>query len=266
MASQLDRVIMCPICLDTMTKPIIQCQTGHSMCGDCVKDNLVKNCPQCRGPISTTRNYQLEQIIENMPRDLKCPCFFADKGCKYMLSPTEKADHEVECKNRKFLCEGRKFAKWKCEWFGNYGELEQHFKDVHRNCMEYKMQTEMNIRLDKDFKDVQIISFFNGAQYFWYKFVVDVALQRVFWVFQFIGPKKQAKNYYYEFEISNGPIRKFKVTEVCDNDVVKAEDLFRDEKCVSLSFNSVKSYLNDNGKLPIKFRIMAMRKHNEASK
>ena len=266
MANQLDKVIMCPICLDTMTKPILQCETGHSMCGDCITSNSVKSCPQCRGPISKTRNYQLEQIIENIPKSLRGPCFFADKGCKYLLLPTEKADHEAECKNRKFLCEGRKFAKWKCEWFGSYTELEKHFKQVHRNNMEYKMQMDLSVDLKKDHRDVQIISFFNGAQYFWYKFMVDVAQEKVFWVFQFIGPKKQAKNYYYEFEISDGPIRKFKVTEICDNDVARAESLFKEERCVALSFTTVRSYLNEKGKLPIKFRIMTAKKHNEASK
>jgi hypothetical protein len=262
---KMDKVIMCPICLDTMTSPILQCEVGHSMCGDCIKDNEVKICPQCRGPLSKTRNYQLEQLIENMPKSLKTSCFFADKGCKYLLAPTEKADHEVECKHRKFLCEGRKFAKWKCEWFGNYTELEQHFKREHGNHMEYKMQMEADVKLDKDFRDVQIISFFNGAQYFWYKYMVDVARQKVHWIFQFIGPKKQAKNYYYEFEISNGPIRKLKVTEVCENDVVRAEELCQSERCVSLSFTTVKSYLNAAGKLPIKFRIMAIKKRENSN-
>ncbi|RZB39637.1 Sina and/or zf-RING 6 domain containing protein [Asbolus verrucosus] len=272
MTSQLEKIIMCPLCFKTMRSPIRQCETGHSMCGACIDDSPIKTCRQCHKPISSIRNYQLEQMIENMGKlklgkaeGATAPCHFAEKGCKEMLTPAEKGPHEEECKHRKFLCEGRKFAKWKCEWFGTYRELERHFKEAHVNDVEYKTQKDVALNLRDDHRDVQIISFFNGAQYFWYKHMVDVSKEKVYWVFQYIGPQRQAKNYYYEFEISGGPIRKFKVTEICDNDVVKAEKLFKEERCVVLSFRAVRSYLNEEGKLPIKFRIMHVKKHNEPS-
>lgn len=250
-----EKIIQCPICLDTMTKPIIQCKIGHSMCGDCVNSNSIVKCPQCRKPLSTTRNYQLEQIIENMDKCLRVSCFYTPKGCKFQMSPKEKDDHESECRYRDFNCEGGKFAKWRCNFSGSLEEVYKHFQTVHKLWAEYKTESRKRLDLTKDSFDVQMISFFNGAHYFWYKHKVDTQKQMVYWVIQFIGTKKQALNYYYEFEIHQGPVKKFKVTEICENDVTETDELFDKEKCVCISFKSVRNFLENNA-LQFKFRIM----------
>ncbi|XP_018567279.1 E3 ubiquitin-protein ligase SIAH1-like [Anoplophora glabripennis] len=262
MSSQLEKIMMCPICLDTLTKPILQCTNGHNMCGNCILANSIQQCPTCRSSMTNTRCYQMEQMIEELQKSVKLNCYYSSKGCKFVLSQSEKEAHELECKFRKFSCEGKKFSNWKCEWSGQYDDIYKHFKDYHNNhtWMEFRTEANMKISFENDFSDVQIISFLNGKHFFYYKHKVDIEKEKAYWLFQFIGTKKQAENYYYEFEVHLGPVRKLKFTEICENDTVDANDLFAKEKCVVLSFLSIKSFLNRDGELPFKFRLMSIKK------
>lgn len=156
---------------------------------------------------------------------------------------------------------GKTFAKWKCNWTGNFQDIHQHFKTSHKSnsLMEYRTESTTQISFTQNFLDVHVISFFNGQQFFYYKHKIDVAKQKAYWLFQLVGTKSQAKQYYYEFEISDG-IRKFKVTEICENDTVNVEEIFNKEKCVAVSFQTIKNYLDKNGELTYKFRIMTLKK------
>lgn len=39
----------CPVCMDYMMPPYLQCQSGHLVCGNC-RPKLTC-CPTCRGPV-----------------------------------------------------------------------------------------------------------------------------------------------------------------------------------------------------------------------
>lgn len=258
-----EKILQCPVCLDTMTRPIIQCQVGHSMCGNCITANSLKLCPQCRKPLSNTRNYQLEQLIENMDKCLRVQCFYAPRGCKFQISPKEKDDHELECRYRNFRCEGDKFAKWNCKFSGSLEQVYDHFKKTHPVWSDYKTDCTRNVDLTKDSYDVQMISFFNGANYFWYKHKVNTAKSKVYFVIQFVGTRKQSSSFYYEFEVHDRsqPVRKFKITEICASDTANVEELFDKEKCVAMSFETVRNFLKpQTNELAIKFRIMSLKK------
>lgn len=258
-----DRAMLCPICLETMTVPIMQCERGHSMCGNCITETKITLCPCCRGSLSKPiRNHQLEDLIQGLKDVLKINCCFSKKGCKYVLNQKEKDAHELECKHRFFKCGGKLFNKWNCNWTGDLDDIYKHFKQSHpyHTLMEYRTEANMKISFLEDFSDIQIISFHNGQNYFYYKHKVDVAKSKAYWTFQFIGMKSHARHYYYEFEVHSGPIRKFKVTEICENDTADVKELFDKEKCVVMSFDTIKNFLNDEGELPFKFRIMSIKK------
>ncbi|KAJ8957476.1 hypothetical protein NQ317_019678 [Molorchus minor] len=245
----------CSVCCEILRKPIMLCRGGHNTCGNCRSG--LQQCPTCRGPLSDIRNIEMEQMIERLQNcNIKLPCCFAKKS---------KEAHENECRFRKFQCEGKKFAKWKCDWSGEYADLHKHFKHFHNNntWMEYRTEASMKVSLKNDFRDIQIISFFNGQHFFYYKHKIDVGKAKAYWTFELVGTKDQAKNFFYEFEVSQGPVRKFKVTEVCESDVTNIDDIFNKEKCVAISFASLKNYLNENGELAFKFRIMSVKKQTK---
>lgn len=53
----------CPVCLETMSAPIFQCQSGHSLCNTCTTSLMPPVCPICRLPMTQMRNWQLEEIV-----------------------------------------------------------------------------------------------------------------------------------------------------------------------------------------------------------
>lgn len=125
--------------------------------------------------------------------------------------------------------------------------------------MRYNTEAAIKINFQSNYKDLQLISFFNGQAYLYYKHIVDVQKQKLYWIFQYIGLKNNAENFFYEFEIHNGPVRKFKVSEICYNDTTRTEDILELEKCVVMSFASVRSFLDHNGELAFRFRIIKLK-------
>lgn len=207
--------------------------------------------------MSNRRNIGLEELLESLKDTIKLPCKNKSKGCKYDLTGQERNAHENECRYREFKCEGASYAGWACDWTGDYKDLENHFKDRHKSKTLMQYRTEFNIPIDfkSDYKDLHLISFFNGQSYFYYKHQVDASKKRIYWTFQYIGFQNMAKHYFYEFEVSNGPVRKFKVTELCHNDTVDVKDIFGIENCVVMSFKAAKNFLNEEKELCCKFRL-----------
>lgn len=56
----------CPVCMDIMSAPIYQCQSGHSLCNSCTKVLVPSICPICRQPMTQMRNWQLEDLISKV--------------------------------------------------------------------------------------------------------------------------------------------------------------------------------------------------------
>jgi hypothetical protein len=59
----------CPICSQSMRRPICQCLMGHSFCGACFDENARRNerCPLCRVAVRVgtgIRNYALEKVAD----------------------------------------------------------------------------------------------------------------------------------------------------------------------------------------------------------
>jgi len=63
--------LICPICCDVFSGPVVQCIWGHTFCAECIFQWMGKksSCPQCRKPITKTnlcRNLLIEQAIEEL--------------------------------------------------------------------------------------------------------------------------------------------------------------------------------------------------------
>lgn len=255
--------LTCPVCLDTLTPPIIQCIRGHSFCRACITAT-VQICPSCRGKIDgNTRNFQLEQLIESFknmpsPKPVKAFCTYKAAGCRYDFPEKERQFHEKQCRFRPMICEAAKYAGLKCTWNGAYVDLYQHFREKHKNncVMQFKTDAKYAINFANTFKDIQLINWMNEAHFFYYKFKLDIREQKAYWVIQFIGFEKMAKNFYYEFEIFDEGVRKIKFTEICSSDSEDVDKIFAEERCANISFTALKSFLNNRKELFFRFRII----------
>lgn len=51
----------CPVCFDYVLPPILQCASGHLVCGSCRPK--LSCCPTCRGSLSNIRNLGMEKVF-----------------------------------------------------------------------------------------------------------------------------------------------------------------------------------------------------------
>ena len=93
--------LICSVCLDELTLPIIQCANGnHFVCVKCFR-HMQRKCPVCRTG-KLFRNKFLEANLE--PSMTRC----RNEECKKQLLPWSQESHLAVCKHTQvecFLCE-----------------------------------------------------------------------------------------------------------------------------------------------------------------
>ncbi|XP_045477030.1 E3 ubiquitin-protein ligase SIAH1A-like isoform X2 [Harmonia axyridis] len=239
----------CPICRKGLKNPTSQCASGHKVCNDCLTTPSTL-CPICNA-----------WITKITPPTVKCK--YSNRSCKYVMTEEESYIHEMECRFRDFICEGHRFGCWNCPWAGRYDQIQDHYKKDHEDStgMLFKTEAMLKIDLKENFRSISLIDFHEGQNFFWFKCRVDKKRKMFYSTVQLIGTRKLAGKYCYEFEIFKGPVRKIKVTEICDSDAMDAERIFDNENCVAISFETLKNYLDENGVMRFRFRIMSIKKN-----
>ena len=243
----------CPVCMNHITPPILQCLNGHIICRECHRKLSPKTCPTCRKPMPTEDNHNLalEQMAVNM--GLKFPCKFQTIGCQMSVLFSDKASHEKCCQYEPYICPG---LNGPCNWSGNEEQLIEHLNDVHKlkpligNVFNHiDMQTMTNLA---SYKSSTVI-YYNNHYFIWcYNKKSDDRLFTSFLVF--IGQQSDANKYKYKCEIvnkSNGSRLTFKGIP---NSIRDKRSLF-DPECLVFTAKTAKHYLN-NGSLVINLYIM----------
>jgi hypothetical protein len=87
----------CPVCLSTVTTPLIQCQNGkHFICLDCIKKCPKKCCPQCSSRVF--HNIFIERVI----KDQLVVCL--NEKCEVLSFPWAIDEHKRECNFNESRC------------------------------------------------------------------------------------------------------------------------------------------------------------------
>ncbi|CAJ0936431.1 unnamed protein product, partial [Mesorhabditis belari] len=100
----------CPVCLEYMLPPYLQCQSGHLVCGNC------------------RPKLQLEKIA-NM---VKFPCKFSNSGCGSIFHHYDKVDHEETCEFRSYSCPCPGAS---CRWQGALQEVMPHLMKIREDIV-----------------------------------------------------------------------------------------------------------------------------------
>ena len=91
----------CPICSNAMLHEILQCQMGHSICKDCLKQlpPARLKCPSCQAPYpkEPIRNFSLEGIV----RECRFACAYS---CGFQAKPPELLSHQETCSLKPVKC------------------------------------------------------------------------------------------------------------------------------------------------------------------
>lgn len=97
--NNLQRILECPVCFDTLKYPFKWCTNGHGICTKCAE--TLKACPTCQA-LFTAENITLPLCVRNVLEALPRFCSNSHAGCEEIL---EKNDgHEMFCGFRPFLC------------------------------------------------------------------------------------------------------------------------------------------------------------------
>uniref|UniRef100_A0A8R1DP29 RING-type E3 ubiquitin transferase n=1 Tax=Caenorhabditis japonica TaxID=281687 RepID=A0A8R1DP29_CAEJA len=133
-------VFECPVCLEYMLPPYMQCPSGHLVCSNCRPK--LQCCPTCRGPTreffldlnfpefslfsASVRNLGLEKIANTV----RFPCRFSNSGCPLNFHHIDKIEHEELCEYRPYSCPCPGAS---CKWQGALSDVMDHLKRVHKS-------------------------------------------------------------------------------------------------------------------------------------
>lgn len=192
-------VFECPVCLEYMLPPYLQCQSGHLVCGNCRPK--LQCCPTCRGPTPSVRNLGLEKIANTV----KFPCKFASSGCPLYFHHYEKVEHEEICECRPYSCPCPGAS---CKWQGALNDVMTHLMKVHKSITT--LQGEDIVFLATDINLPGAVDWVMMQSCFGYHFMLvlekqekfDHGQQTFYAVVQLIGAKKEAENFMYRLELS----------------------------------------------------------------
>lgn len=193
----------CPVCFDYVLPPILQCQSGHLVCGTC-RPKLTC-CPTCRGPLGNIRNLGMEKVASSV----LFPCKYMQSGCEATLVYTEKSDHEEICEYRPYSCPCPGAS---CKWQGSLDQVMPHLMTTHKSITN--LQGEDIVFLATDITLPGAVDWVMMQSCFGHHFMLVLEKQekydghqQFFAIVQLIGTRKQADNFAYRLEL-NGPKRR----------------------------------------------------------
>lgn len=216
----------CMVCFNFMVPPIYQCETGHSMCGNC--KSKVSECPSCKAVIKNTRNFSLEDIANHTPY----PCKYREYDCDVICPAKDIQKHEALCKFGPYKCPFKEYNM--CSWEGRLANLLQHVRHSHHdNYLDLDVLTipynEMD--LDEPEDEYFVMSAFDDL----FKIRCRYSSDFFYWSVQLIGPEEEASKYMF-------------VLDVIDNTCANQRLLFKrpctaliaDNQCFTSDFPHIK--------------------------
>uniref|UniRef100_A0A1I7S3A3 E3 ubiquitin-protein ligase n=1 Tax=Bursaphelenchus xylophilus TaxID=6326 RepID=A0A1I7S3A3_BURXY len=194
----------CPVCLEYMLPPYLQCNSGHLLCSNCRPK--VASCPACRGPVPNIRNLAMEKIASQM----LFPCKFNTSGCTSYFLHHQKVEHEERCDFRPYCCPCPGAS---CKWQGGLNEVMGHLMKLHKSITTLQgedivfLATDINLPGAVDW--VMMQSCFDS----YFMLVLEKqdkqdptgqSYQMFYAVVQLIGTKAEAERFSYKMELSAG--------------------------------------------------------------
>ncbi|WCJ25272.1 Protein with RING/U-box and TRAF-like domains [Euphorbia peplus] len=183
-------VLDCPICYESLTIPVYQCENGHIACASCCL-RVANKCPSCLLPIGYNRCRAIEKVLESV----KLPCQNLRYGCREMVNYSKKIEHEKICNHAPYAC-----PVSSCKFIASCKQLYQHFSNKHKSSgvhFRFNSSTTLFFTLnDKSFllqEEKGVIFILNNR--------VE-QLGNVVWV-NCIAPLSRKEGYFYEITVKS---------------------------------------------------------------
>ncbi|XP_045497626.1 E3 ubiquitin-protein ligase Siah1-like [Colias croceus] len=248
----------CPVCVQAMTVPIFQCQSGHSLCNTCTSKLTPPICPMCRQTMTQMRNWQLEDLVAQSVT----PCPNKNKGCIIRSTKKDMEEHLKECIFRMLDCPlGKTFGT--CSWSGKHKDLMNHFQESHPQNCDKKPNSDITfekISTTSDYRFLYLLQ--QNKQVFILSFKIDTVQKLAYWLVQYLGTKSAAMQNIYEIHITSlqNVKRKVVFADHCFSDSLDVNDVFRQAKCAVMPLIMLNHFIG-NSKLV--FRCLIKRRSSE---
>lgn len=232
MSYQLLSVLECLVCNEYMQPPIIMCLTGHCICNKC--RSRLTNCPSCRACFGNTRNYALEELVENTP----LPCRY---GCAIREKYQNIRQHEENCLLRNdYNC-----VTSTCTWRGSLHDMNEHLTMHHLHLYEVPIIIPNNLKnlpTTLWLKTIQLMPCLRSERF---RLVGSrVASNIVYLWVEYIGNSKKANRFEYRLKFNSATKRAIysakclKFNSPCQDGFLISEDILQ------LSFDCTVQYFN----------------------
>jgi hypothetical protein len=235
-------VLECPVCMDAMRAPILQCQNGHNVCNVCKLK--LRNCPTCRAEFIETRNLALEKLSQR----IRFPCANSQRGCIEKLSIHNIMKHQISCPYQTHKCLlGHPHS---CPWEGLRTDILQHAKEIHE---VYAFDT----RLDRFSKYEDWKETMEGAvlctlseEIFLLRKKRDSDKRKYYEAVQYIGPAENASKYRFEHHlVSPGGHKEMTVTCPAFSNTESMEQIIETGKCFIIDYDTAKAFVGRDGRI-----------------
>lgn len=175
------------------------------------------------------------------------PCPNRDSGCTIKLAFDEREQHEAVCRYKAYKC-----GMDRCTWMGKYEEIEQHWDSKKITSRPFTINNVCHTKLKPDFVYVNLVKAHNKL--FWFK--CKGARGRVFWAVQYIGSGNDANKYFYQVELFKPGFTRCKalLSDYCHK-VQNDNELFKEGKCLSLTFEAIDQYIGEDPLLIYYLRV-----------
>lgn len=233
----------CLVCFEYMVPPIYLCAGGHSVCGICRHTKNVLKCPVCQSPVTTTRNFALE----NVTGAAKYPCKNKAMGCKFVGNSSSIRNHEKRCVTSYVEC------PFSCAWKGNTSTLLEHAQKSHNINTTWSLTDTLfrNLR-SSVLVDYNLVKF--DKKLFKVAFKHSSITGPVHWAVQEVGRQftdKPEYNYTLKFMDQSNMGRQLIINNLCYG-VSGAADF---HNCLIIPYQLLKPFVDDEDKLIFQLSI-----------
>lgn len=257
--------LKCNICHKFPDGEVYECGCQHLGCKHCVESLGKKLCYQCLEFFEKKKANPIEQLVKNA----KAPCPYKSAGCSWTFSTTDMRSHKEECKFRPYRCIAAKLNILGCHWTGLQHEIENHLRMDHvvlGNAFSYYQESEIPFSTTKSRGSIKLVDAF--SKQFLFYFFSNASTQMVYFMIIYFGRREEARQYYYEFDIrslNENEIRRIKYVEQCAADCEDLLKMIDEEKCVVVSFKTIKHFLRADSMIPFRFIVKKIDKEAEST-
>lgn len=232
---------MFQVCFEYMFPPIFQCETGHSICSNCLPN--ITECPTCKSTFKKTQNFALAQLINH----INYPCKY--EKCKFSTKAMKIKAHEASCIHSTFTCPLKSYVG--CEAKVTHSEIYNHIRNNHYENLMDTDGLSYPFEEEEDFDDSVILR--HGQKLFQMHFAYED--RTFYWYVQLIGPAEQVHKYKFDVDIqdNSGANCRYYFKGKCGALTAK-EDLEKLETSAFLEYDQIRSLIHSQ--LTFEIRIL----------